>query len=56
MQNTYRYQPFQMDNLMDKESSFKAELDSNPLKQRAFELNQRIHELLDKRDTLKEGN
>eukprot|EP00116_Pleurobrachia_bachei_P011967 sb/3472229/ len=43
-----------MDSLMDKEATFKAEMDSNPLKQRAFELNQRIHELLDKRDSLKE--
>jgi hypothetical protein len=46
---------YQMDSLMDKEATFKAEMDSNPLKQRAFELNQRIHELLDKRDSLKEG-
>lgn len=44
----------QVDGLASKERNLQTELESNPLKQRAFEINRRIHELLDKRNTLKE--
>lgn len=43
----------ELDNLTVKESSFQAELESNSLKQRAVEINQRISELTEKRNTLK---
>ena len=36
-----------------KESSFQAELESNSLKQRAVEINSRIQDLTEKRNTLK---
>lgn len=44
----------QLDTLNEKEATFQAELESNPLKQRAFEINRRISELVGKRTTLKD--
>lgn len=45
----------QVDTLTGKEETLQQELESNSLKQRAFEINRRINDLIEKRDSVKEG-